>query len=75
MSSSKKVWRFDEMLLKVRRDTDLMEDDPDEQFVTKAEMIGYFNEAIDEAEAEIMLLNKDYFLSQKRLLILRKLRL
>lgn len=63
MSSSKKVWRFDEMLLKVRRDTDLMEDDPDEQFVTKAEMIGYFNEAIDEAEAEIMLLNKDYFLT------------
>lgn len=64
MSIEKKIWTFAEMLTKVREDTDLNEDDPDEQFVTKKEMIGYFNEAILEAESEIMTLNQDYFLAQ-----------
>lgn len=62
MSDVKKYWTFDQMNTKVRTDIDLLEEDPDEQFVTKAEMIGYFNEAIGEAEAEIMDLNEDYFL-------------
>lgn len=63
MSDEKKVWTFSEMNTKVRNDLDLNEEDPDEQFITVAEMIGYFNEAIDEAEAEIMTLNQDYFLA------------
>lgn len=37
----------------------------DEQFVTPTEMMGYCNEAIDEAEAEIMKLHEDYFLKSE----------
>jgi hypothetical protein len=63
MSDFKKIWTFDEMYDKVRTDIDLEEDDPDEQFVTKDEFIGYLNEAITEAESEIIVLNQDYFLT------------
>lgn len=63
MSDEKKIWTFSEMYQKVRDDADLNEEDPDEQFVTRREIIGYFNEAIDDAEAEIMTLNEDYFLT------------
>lgn len=63
MSDEKKIWTFAQMVEKVRVDIDLQEDDLDEQFVTQEEMIGYFNEAIEEAESEIMTLNEDYFLT------------
>lgn len=63
MSDEKKIWTFDQMNTKIRTDIDLLEEDPDEQFVKKSEMIGYTNEAISEAEADIMSLNEDYFLA------------
>ncbi len=63
MSDEQKIWTYKQMKDKVREDADLEEDDPDETFVTATEMIGYFNEAIDEAKSEIMALNEDYFLT------------
>lgn len=63
MNTEKKLWTFEQMLTKTRRDTDLNDDDPDSSFVTLDEFVGYFNEAITEAESEIMTLNQDYFLT------------
>lgn len=45
---------------KVQKDLDI----EDEVFVTDAELMGYCNEAIDEAEAEIHSLYEDYFLNK-----------
>lgn len=63
MSTEKKIWTFEAMDRKVRKDTRNEEDNADEEFIDLHEMIGYFNEAIDEAESEIMVLNQDYFLT------------
>lgn len=53
-----KIWTFNEAKVKIQKDMDLEEetfiDDPDEYY-------GYFNEAIDEAEAEILKLYQYYF--------------
>ena len=54
-----KIWTYKEARDKVQLDLDLTEED----FVTENEMIGYFNSAIDEAEAEIHTLAEDYFLT------------
>lgn len=58
-----KVWTYKEMSTKVLRDCDLS----DETFISAPELAGYFNEAIDDAEAEIntLTLSPDYFLSSK----------
>lgn len=45
---------------KIENDLDLTE----ETFITDTELLGYMNEAIDEAEAEILSLNEDYFLTR-----------
>ena len=55
-----KVWTYLEMKTKVIGDLDLQ----DESFIQPDEMIGYFNEAIQEAEAEIAGTKEEYFLSQ-----------
>jgi hypothetical protein len=57
-----KVWTYGEMDDKVRVDLDLQ----DEDFVTPDEMVGYANEAIDEAEATIHTLGaeEEYFLKR-----------
>jgi hypothetical protein len=53
-----KVWQYQEMRTKVLTDLDLM----DETFITEPELVGYFNEAIEEAESEIVTLPRcDYF--------------
>lgn len=52
-------WTLGEARAKVLRDMDMT----DELFVTPDEILGYFNEAIDEAEAEIMKIHEDYFLT------------
>lgn len=54
-----KIWTYSELDEKVRMDLDL----EDEDMIQDAEMLGYCNEAIDEAEAEILKLNEDYFLT------------
>jgi hypothetical protein len=54
-----KLWTYREVLQKITTDLDLQ----DQQFITPDEMVGYCNEAIHEAESEILKLNEDYFLS------------
>lgn len=53
-----KLWTFAEVNQKVRADLDLQ----DQVFITPDEMVGYVNEAIHEAESEILKINEDYFL-------------
>lgn len=55
-----KIWTYAEMNAKVQKDLDL----EDETFIKPDEMVGYFNEALTEAESEILLLNQDYFLTK-----------
>ena len=54
-----KLWTYQELINKVESDLDLKE----EIFITPDEMVGYCNEAIHEAESEILKLNEDYFLT------------
>jgi hypothetical protein len=54
-----KFWTWSEVREKIRRDLDL----ESEVFVRPEELLGYANEAIDEAEAEIHALYEDYFLT------------
>jgi hypothetical protein len=51
------------MKTKIENDLGIM----DEQFIETDELIGYANEAIDEAEAEVLGLYEDYFLSRATL--------
>lgn len=53
-----KYWTLAEMKTKIEADLDL----EDEDFVRPTELLGYINEGIDEAEAEIHDLYEDYFL-------------
>lgn len=54
-----RIWTFGELYDKVLLDLDLT----NENFVTFDEVVGYGNEAIQEAEAEILTLHEDYFLT------------
>lgn len=54
-----KTWTYLEAKTKVQVDLDLQ----DEQFVTPDELVGYANEGIKEAYAEIIELHQDYFLT------------
>lgn len=56
-----KQWTYGEAKQKIQKDLDLQE----ETFISDDELLGYFNDAIDEAEAEIHNLFEDYFLSDK----------
>ena len=56
-----KVWTYLEQKTKIVGDCDLQ----DEQFIQSDEMIGYFNEAISEAEAEIHDTREEYFLTKQ----------
>lgn len=60
MGIALKIWSYKEARDKIKLDMDLTEED----FVTENEFIGYFNAAIDEAEAEIHTLHEDYFLTK-----------
>lgn len=55
-----RIWTYDDMNKKVQRDLDL----EGETFIGADEMIGYYNEALNEAESEIMVLNQDYLLTK-----------
>jgi hypothetical protein len=55
-----KVWLFSEL-----RDESLQEIDmTNESFVSSDEIVGYFNDAIHEAESEILKLHEDYMLTK-----------
>jgi hypothetical protein len=53
-----KFWQWSEIRTKVEQECDL----EDEDFVRRSELLSYANEAIEEAEAEILGLYEDYFL-------------
>lgn len=55
-----RLWTYAELKAKVENDLDL----EDEIFITPTEMLGYFNEAIDEAEATIHDMYEDYYLTK-----------
>jgi hypothetical protein len=55
-----RLWTYKEARDKILLDMDLTEED----FITPNELIGYFNEAIREAESEIHKIHEDYFLSK-----------
>ena len=61
MSTTKKFWSYTELVTKVRRDMDLLE----EEFIGVDEMLGYLNEAIDDCEEIVNTLYKDYFLAKR----------
>lgn len=60
MAIEKQLWTYEKMRKKILRDLDL----EDELFISPDEMIGYFNEGLNEAASEIMSLNEDYFLTK-----------
>jgi hypothetical protein len=55
-----RLWTYSELKSKIEKDLDL----EDEIFITPEELLGYFNEAIDEAEAVIHDLYEDYYLTK-----------
>lgn len=55
-----KLWTYEEALEEVQDSIDLR----DEDFITPNEMVGYFNDGIKDASAEIQAMNKDYFLTK-----------
>lgn len=56
-----KLWTYAEIEKKVRTDTDLQDAG---NFIGDDEMAGYCNDAIDMAEAEILKISEDYFLTK-----------
>lgn len=56
-----KIWTYGEARDKLLGDLDMEE----EEFVGPNELIGYFNEGIEEAESEILKIDEDYFLAKK----------
>lgn len=63
-----RYWTYSEIKAKVKRDLDL---GADETFVTTDEMLGYYNEAVDFAEAIIHTLYEDYFLASSTLSLVK----
>jgi len=61
----RKYWTWAQIKNKVKADLDL----EGEVFIRPDELLGYANEAIDEAEAEIHTLYEDYFMARKTLTI------
>lgn len=59
-----KVWTYLEAKTKVLQD----EDNVDETFVTEPELVGYFNEGLEEAEKEILLMPDAEYFRKKRFL-------
>lgn len=53
-------WTYQDLDTKVRNDLDMTE----ELIVTPAEMLGYANAAVEEAQAEITTIYEDYYLTQ-----------
>lgn len=58
-----KLWTYNEIETKVRRDLGMQ----DTVFLTEEELVGLTNDAIDEAEQEILKINEDYFMRRTTL--------
>lgn len=56
-----KIWTYAEARQKLQEDLDLQ----DQIFVQSNELIGYFNEGIEEAETDILKIDEDYFLTSQ----------
>lgn len=55
-----KIWTYQEAVAKIELDLDL----EDEDFAQPMEIVGYFNEGIKVAEAAILKIDEDYFLTK-----------
>ncbi len=66
MSTLVEMPTFEELLGKLREETDLMEEDPEEQFIRMEEFIGHYNDAIAAMEGRIMGIDEDYFLAKDK---------
>jgi len=62
-----KFWTYAEIRAKIQQDLSL----EDEVSIEPAELLGYVNEAIDEAEAEIHGLYEDYFLTRNTITLVQ----
>jgi hypothetical protein len=62
-----KVWTYEELRTDVERDLDL----EDEVFIEPAELMSACNDAISDAEAEIMRLHEDYMLTSAPILLVQ----
>jgi hypothetical protein len=62
-----KLWTYEELAAKVERDLATEE----ELFVQPEELMGYFNEAVDRAEQEVLTLYEDYFLTKTPLTLIQ----
>jgi hypothetical protein len=60
-----RYWTWSEIKQKVENDCDIQ----DETFIQPNELLGYVNEAIDEAESEIHALYEDYFLTKSDIVV------
>lgn len=58
-----KIWTYAELKSQIEKEMDIAGED----FIEADELIGYFNDAIDKAEAIILKLNEDYLLTSKDL--------
>lgn len=58
-----RYWTYQELRDKVLMELDMEEDVPGQEFIKPDELVGYCNDGLAEAKAEIMKLNEDYFLS------------
>jgi hypothetical protein len=61
MTTTTKFWTWTQIWAKVKDEHDI--DDSDD-FISQSEAMGYANDAIDEAEAEICTIYEDYFLTR-----------
>jgi hypothetical protein len=61
MAIATKYWTWSEVWTKIKSELDI---DDDDDFIDETEAIGYANDAIDEAESNIMTLCEDYFLAR-----------
>lgn len=62
-----KTWTYLELKTKVEQDLAIEE----ETFIQPNEMLGYFNEGVDQAEQEIITLYEDYFLTRATLALVQ----
>lgn len=64
MAITTKFWTWTEIWNKIKSEVDL---DDEDDFIDEPEAMGYANDAVDEAEAEILEAYPDYFLSKDNL--------
>lgn len=68
-NDDKKFSTYAELRDLLKDELDLYEEDPAEEFVTRNELISYYNDGILDARAEILNVYEDYFLTSRALTV------